>query len=214
MVSGNIMSGKSSLCRLLNNHEKVVLLNETYSSPNRYLPLFIHHMQTFGVTYNEYAYGTQLLFMQNRVSREKLANDPSKHYIIDRSIYEDRHIFAKLFVDLGIIAREEYDDYKNMFEKIIRSIDPPECFVFLDSDPDKCFERLKTQAKKEDSWLNHDLMVKLDILYKQRLPNRIRLHNPQVKMIQVNTDSYPNLDLANEAVREQLEAIYGELFVR
>ena len=60
------MSGKSSITRLLSaKADNRVLLAEDYSETNKYLPLFMANMRKNGLAYNSFAYGTQLLFMQN-----------------------------------------------------------------------------------------------------------------------------------------------------
>ena len=214
MVSGNTMSGKSSLTRLLTQDPKVVLLNETYTEPNRFLPLFIHKMLRNGLKYNEFAYGAQLLFLQNRSNREREVTDPGEFYLLDRSIYEDRHIFAKFFAMKGVMSNDEYNDYRNLFEKIVRTIDPPDCFIFLDSDPKQCYQRLKSRSKRIDQWLTQDILVDLDKLYKHRLRERIVLHNSDVQIIELDVDKYPSFEVAGEIVRERLEELYGEAFAK
>src|SRR3990167_6176730 len=144
LISGLFRSGKSTLARMIAKESpNSVLMDEEYSQANRFLPLFLNRLEVNGVHYNQFAYGCQLLFMQNRVRRETLCKDPNKYYIIDRSIYEDRHIFAFLMSQLGIMSKDEYNDYRNMFEKIVRNMDPPDTFILLNSDAEKCFARVK-----------------------------------------------------------------------
>lgn len=212
MISGNFLSGKTSLARLLaRNSESVELLTEAYTVPNRYLPLFSERMFKNGIKYNEFCYGTQLLFMQNRIRREFTCNDPKKLYVIDRSIYEDRHIFAKLFVDLGIMSRGEYDEYRDMFEKIVRNMDPPECFILLNSDPDLCYERMKRRNWPYDQWITRDMIHRMEKLYQERLKERVYLYNPDLKMVEIDTRKYHTMEeVANDAARQLNQVFKGQ----
>lgn len=209
------MSGKTSLAKkLAEASQKAFFLGEDYSMPNKYFPLFQSRMLKNGVKYNDFCYGTQLIFMQNRVLREQMCKDPSKTYIIDRSIYEDRHIFAHLFYELGVMSQSEYNDYRNMFEKIVRNIDPPKCFIYLDSDPANCFGRMKKRANPDDSWYTLDILKKLDYLFKHRLIERIKIINPNINIIELSVDSYKSIDVAVDEAIDELNEFLGPTFVK
>jgi len=45
--------------------------------------------------YNKYAYPVQMVFLKSRLEREQECKDDSKTYVIDRSIFEDKYIFAE-----------------------------------------------------------------------------------------------------------------------
>lgn len=165
-----------------------------------------------GTQYNEFCYGTQLVFMQNRIRREFTCTNPEKLYLIDRSIYEDRHIFAKLFVDLGIMHHEEYDEYRDMFEKIVRNMDPPQCFVLLKSDPDMCYERMKRRNWPFDQWITREMIHMMEKLYQERLKERVYLYNPDVKLLEIDTRNFQTIEeVANETVT-QLNKFYKGKF--
>lgn len=207
------MSGKTAVTKLLSQHApEIVLLNESYTLPNRFLPLMCESIVKHGLIYNQFAYGTQLLFMQNRIRREWLCKDPEKIYLIDRSIYEDRHIFAKLFFNLGLINEGEYNEYRDMFEKIVRNMDPPDTFVLLNTDPEVCYERLRQLNHPLDVWLTKDILKQMDDLYRNRLRERVFLYNRNIKLIEMETSRYANItDLVN-ATAAELNKLYPGQF--
>lgn len=207
------MSGKTVLTKMLAQQSpEVVLLNESYTLPNRYLPLMTEYIVKNGICYNQFAYGTQLLFMQNRIRREWLCKDPSKTYLIDRSIYEDRHIFAKLFADLGLLDQGEYNEYKDMFEKIVRNLDAPDCFVMLNTDPDLCYDRLRKLNHPLDVWLTREILHKMDQLYRTRLKERVVLYNPKIKLIEIDTTKHDSLESLVKATAIELNKVYKNKF--
>lgn len=207
------MSGKTALTKLLaENSPEIVLLTEAYSLPNRFLPLMCEYIVKNGICYNQFAYGTQLMFMQNRIRRELMCRDPHKVYLIDRSIYEDRHIFAKLFSNLGLLEDSEYNDYKDMFEKIVRNMESPDCFVLLNSDPNVCYERLRELNHPLDVWMTRDIIKQMDELYRTRLKERVLLYNPDIKLIEMETTNYPDIKELAKATAIELNKVYKGKF--
>lgn len=198
------MSGKTAVTKLLaQNAPEVVLLNESYTLPNKFLPLMCEFIVRNGLTYNQFSFGTQLLFMQNRIRREWLCKDREKIYLIDRSIYEDRHIFAKLFSNMGLLNQAEYNEYRDLFEKIVRNMDPPDCFILLNTDPELCYDRLRKLNDPLDVWLTKDIIRQMDELYRTRLKERVLLYNPDIKLIEIDTIKYPSIkDLVNATASE------------
>ena len=150
--------------------------------------------------------------MQNRIRREWLCTDPKKVYLIDRSLYEDRHIFAKLFFDLGLLDEGEYNEYRDMFEKIVRNMDPPDCFVLLNSDPEVCYQRLRELNHPLDVWLTLDMIKKMDYLYRTRLKERVVLYNPKIKLLEIDTTKHESLLDATNEIAIQLSKLYGDKF--
>lgn len=205
------MSGKSlisqGIAKLGTNRE---LLTEDYMRPNKYLPLFYANMRKNGLVYNPFAYGTQLIFMQNRVRRERLCVDRGKFYLVDRSIFEDRHIFAYVYRKLGVISQDEYNDYRNIFEKLVRSIETPDVLVFLNTDPVKCYEMIKKQGNKVDDWVPLELLQEFDYCYRHRLTERLLLHNPNIHIIEVDPFSYEDSQDAVQYIDKKIEEALGE----
>ena len=207
------MSGKTALFRYLEKRfVNVVGMNETYDKPNIFLPLFINHIKNHGIKYNKFAYGTQLLFIQNRFNRELACKDPSKVYILDRSLYEDRLIFGHFYAQLGLINSEEYNDYKNIFEKLVRAVDPPDCFIFLNTDVKTCWDRVVQRNKSYDHWITFDIMNKLDRLYHEKLKERILLLNPDINLIEIDSGKYQSISEVGQETIKRLEFIYPEFF--
>jgi deoxyadenosine/deoxycytidine kinase len=205
------MSGKSSITRLLSaKADNRVLLAEDYSETNKYLPLFMANMRKNGLAYNSFAYGTQLLFMQNRLKRERRCSDPSKIYLIDRSIYEDRHIFAHVYNKLGVISDDEYNDYRNIFEKLTRFIEVPEVWVFLNTSPEKCFERMKQSGTAADDWITLDLLKQFDASLCYRLRERMHLYNPNLRVVEVDPDSFSSAQVAANWIDHKIGEILGD----
>ena len=109
MVSGNISSGKSTLCQsLVSAFEKAVYIEENYREIKQ-LPEYYEEAKRIEATnsvYNKYALPVQLDFLNNRYHNE-LESDKLSHQLVflDRCLLEDYHIFAKTIHSLGELSR-------------------------------------------------------------------------------------------------------------
>ena len=109
MVSGNISSGKSTLCqnltRLINQS---VYIEENYREIKQ-LPEYYEEAKSIkkrNEVYNKYALPVQLDFLNNRFKNEIESDSLKKKVVIlDRCLLEDYHIFAKTIHALGIFMR-------------------------------------------------------------------------------------------------------------
>lgn len=213
MIAGNIKSGKSALCQLLAaKNPGFTLMEDHYTLSNRYLPLFINYMKKNGFEYNPFAYATQVLFLQNRVRREMSCRDTATTYILDRSIYEDRHIYTRVFYQLGIMNKEEYDDFKNIFEKILRNLPQPKCLVLLETDPSTIHTKLHNSEEwKHLSWMTKEFLEEMEKAYRGVLAERMLLINPSINIIRVNWQDYDSNSSLAEDIHKKLSEYFPEL---
>ena len=99
VVSGNIGSGKTSLCLFLRPKIRdCIYIEEKFQSLEK-LPLYYEENKrnsTQGNKYNKYALDLQLEFLDQRYNNEKKCEEYSdKILLLDRCFHEDYFIFAK-----------------------------------------------------------------------------------------------------------------------
>ena len=99
VVSGNIGSGKTSLCLWLEKKiQNCVYVEEVFESLER-LPLFYQENKKnslSGNKYNKFALDLQLEFLDNRYNNErKCEYKNNKIILLDRCFHEDFYIFAR-----------------------------------------------------------------------------------------------------------------------
>jgi len=51
--------------------------------------------------------------------------------ILDRSIYEDREIFAKALVRQGLLSVDEWNTYDKLYQLMVRRLPNPNLLVYL-----------------------------------------------------------------------------------
>lgn len=99
VVSGNIGSGKTSLCLFLRPKiQNCVYIEEKFQSLEK-LPLYYQENQknsSRGDKYNRFALDLQLEFLDQRYNNEKRCDMiTDKVLLLDRCFHEDYFIFAK-----------------------------------------------------------------------------------------------------------------------
>jgi deoxyadenosine/deoxycytidine kinase len=92
--------------------------------------------------------------VENRLEELNLENECNKEtnkqkYIIitERSLYTDKHVFAKMLHDQGKIEDVCYQIYLNWFEEFAMDF-PINYSVYVNTDPKKCYERIHKRARE------------------------------------------------------------------
>lgn len=150
-VEGNIGSGKSTLVSemkkvlpsLLNN--KIFFLQEPVDEWEKIRDTNGESIITkFYRDQKKYAFSFQMMAYISRLKTlmETIDKIPSNAVIIcERSVWTDKHIFAKMLYKEGNIEEINYIIYNKWFEFFIKgaSLDG---IIYLNTDPDTCLERV------------------------------------------------------------------------
>jgi deoxyadenosine/deoxycytidine kinase len=175
-IDGNIGSGKSTLLNNLKHHyrnsECVVFVNEPVDEWEAIkdancvtiLEKFYKDQKKWGFSFQMMAYVSRLNAM-----RKIIKDHPESIIITERSLYTDRHVFAKMLFDAGLIEDVNYQIYLRWFDDFIEEYSIHGC-IYVKTDPQICFNRIKTRSRSGESnipleYLNkcseyHDYMVK------------------------------------------------------
>jgi deoxyadenosine/deoxycytidine kinase len=119
--------------------------------------------------YNKYAYPVQMVFLKTRLDRESLCNDDSKTYIIDRSIYEDKYIFAENQKRTNQISEEEYQEYLTFFNENCNAIKPLDVAVFIRAGTGVLVDRIKQRGRDMETSIDVNYLEDLGVLYDESL---------------------------------------------
>ena len=177
-VEGNIGSGKSTLLEKLRQH---YTNDPTIGFVQEPVDLWGPVRDTNGVTILEkyysdqkkYAFSFQMLAFISRLAilRQSLRSSTYKVIIIERSIYTDAQVFAKMLFDDKKIEDIEYTIYMKWFDEFIHDL-PPIHIVYVRADPDVCFQRVIKRAR-------HGEAIPLDYLTNCHLYHETWLSNFQ-----------------------------------
>jgi len=157
VVAGNIGAGKTALTERLGERMKWDTGFESVSD-NPYLPDFYADMKSW-------AFHLQMYFLGHRAEQYKKLASTSTTVILDRSIYEDAHIFVRALHDLGNLSERDYDAYKRLYEVVLSGLATPNLLIYLKAPVPTLMERIKERARGMETGISEEYLNLLDNFY-------------------------------------------------
>jgi deoxyadenosine/deoxycytidine kinase len=155
-IEGNIGSGKSTLLQNLKNYysnnPNVVFLKEPVDewekikdeNGNTMLQKFYADQVKYSFPFQMMAYISRLKILRDTIASHK--SDELLYIITERSLFTDKHVFAKMLHDEGKIEHVSYQIYLHWFDEFAKDF-PVGDIVYVNADPKKCHERIHRRAR-------------------------------------------------------------------
>jgi len=157
VVAGNIGAGKTSLTERLG--AKLGWINAFESvTDNPYLSDFYNDMATW-------SFHLQIFFLGHRAEQYLQLANLAQSAILDRSIYEDAHIFARALNHMGNLSERDYLAYRRVFEMVVRNLPPPDLLIFLRAPVQVLAERIRRRARSIESGIDLAYLSLLESFY-------------------------------------------------
>ena len=157
IVAGNIGSGKTSLTERLGERLGWLTAFESVAN-NPYLSDFYADMHTW-------SFHLQVFFLGHRAEQYlEVANSPQSA-IMDRSIYEDAHIFARALHQLGNITERDYYSYRRLFDIVVSRLPPPDLLIYLRAPVEVLISRIHRRARSIESGITREYLSLLESFY-------------------------------------------------
>ena len=149
LVAGNIGAGKTSLTERLAARLNWSADYESVAD-NPYLSDFYGDMRAW-------SFHLQIFFLGHRAAQHRqLALDP-RSAIIDRSIYEDAHIFARALHEMGNLSERDYTSYLRLYNLIVESLPAPALLIYLRAPVEVLVERITRRGRAMESGITRRL---------------------------------------------------------
>ncbi len=158
-VSGNIGSGKTTLTEKLARHYRWTPEYESVDQ-NPYLKDFYEDME-------RWAFHLQVYFLNSRFNQIKQIRESSNTVIQDRTIYEDAYIFAANLYHSGMISSHDYQNYQNLFESMIKFVEPPDLLIYLKADVPKLVSQIQKRGRDYENLIRLEYLQKLNQYYEK-----------------------------------------------
>ncbi len=157
VVAGNIGAGKTTLTQRLG--EKLAWQTGYESvQDNPYLSRFYHDMKTW-------SFHLQIFFLGHRADQHQLLAEGEKSAIIDRSIYEDAHIFARVLHHMGNLCETDYQAYLSVYDKVVQGLPRPDLLLYLQAPVPTLIERIRNRGREMEAGISTDYLRTLDSFY-------------------------------------------------
>ncbi len=162
VIEGNIGAGKSTFLKLLSKTLNAHLVNEPLEKwqnveGGNILDHFYKDTRRWAYTFQSYAFITRVLALEEQL---KMTNKPI--IVLERSVYSDRYCFAKNCFELGLMSALEWSLYQEWFEWLMAHYhNQPDAFVYLQTDPIVCYQRLLKRSRSEESDVSLEYLTML-----------------------------------------------------
>lgn len=161
LVAGNIGAGKTSITQRLGERLGWQTGYESVAD-NPYLADFYADMRAW-------AFHLQIFFLGHRAEQHlEMAASPQS-VILDRSIYEDYHIFARALYQIGNLQERDYFSYHRLYTLIVDSLPRPDLLIYLKAPLPVLLERIQRRARNIETGITAEYLALLDGFYEDWL---------------------------------------------
>jgi deoxyadenosine/deoxycytidine kinase len=161
VVAGNIGAGKTSLTERIGARLGWLSSFESVAD-NPYLPDFYADMRTW-------SFHLQVFFLGHRAQQYLEMCASPQSVMLDRSIYEDAHIFARALHHLGNLDERDYLAYRRVFDLVVGRLPPPDLLIHLDAPVQVLMGRIHRRGREIESGITAEYLSLLEDLYEEWL---------------------------------------------
>ncbi len=151
-IAGNIGVGKSTLTRYLSEKWSLIALPEPVKQ-NPFLKQYYEDPKRWGMQ-------SQLFFLSQRVKLFKEAATIDRPKIVDRTLYEDAEIFARI-----ALSKPEYTIYEQIYEYLLENLPVPDLVVYLRASTRTLSRRIQLRGRSFEKVLPAAYLRKLNRRY-------------------------------------------------
>ena len=89
------------------------------------------YLDDFYKSMSDWSFHLQIFFLNSRFNQIQKISESDNVVIQDRSIYEDYEVFTKTLHDSGVLKDREFNNYKRLYNTILKYIDQPDLLIYL-----------------------------------------------------------------------------------
>ena len=156
-IAGNIGAGKTTLTEKLTDQFNWEPVYESVVD-NPYLVDFYDDM-------SKWSFNLQVYFLNNRFQNQIKLSNFNKGFVQDRTIYEDKEIFAKNLRDLKFMSKRDWDTYENLFDNMVQFIRKPDLIIYLKASTDTLLSRIQNRERNFEKNIDPEYIHSLNIYY-------------------------------------------------
>lgn len=153
-IEGNIGSGKSTIIKYLKENvnciddKKIIYLDEPVDEWGKIKDSSgVTILEKYYSDSTKYAFSFQMMAFITRIKQIKESLNDDAIIIMERCIYTDKQIFAKMLYDSGTIDDIEYSVYLLWFEYFVNEI-KIDGYIYIKIQPGVCLERIKSRNRQ------------------------------------------------------------------
>lgn len=157
LVAGNIGAGKTSLAERLGQRLGWHVAYESVDD-NPYLADFYADMKAW-------SFHLQIFFLGHRAEQHRHLAGLPQSAIIDRSIYEDAHIFARALHTLGNMTERDYRAYQRLYKLVITTLPRPALLIYIKASVPTLLSHIRRRGRAIENSISADYLGFLGQFY-------------------------------------------------
>ncbi len=161
LVAGNIGAGKTTLTERIAARLGWEGGYETVAT-NPFLADFYADMR-------QWSFHLQVYFLGDRAEQHRRLASLPRSAIIDRSVYEDAHIFVRALHAMGNMTEREVLAYRRLYDLVIDSLPVPDLLLFLDARVPVLLDRIQARARDIETSITAEYLSLLESYYREWL---------------------------------------------
>ena len=149
IIEGNIGAGKSTFLKMIKEYLNLQVVMEPHEQwqkvgdEHNLLDLFYKDPKRWAYTFQSYAFVSRIMNQQAHAR-----TNPYMVQLLERSVFSDRYCFAYNAYELGYMNALEWKLYQEWFSWLVDTyMRRPDGFIYLQTNPDICYERLPKKKK-------------------------------------------------------------------
>ena len=199
-IAGNIGVGKTTLTEKLSQDLGFSAIYESVID-NPYLSDFYTNM-------SRWSFNLQIYFLYTRFEAQVKLLKSNDNFIQDRTIYEDKEIFAANLLELGHMSDRDFKTYCELFNAMLKFIKKPDLIIYLQANTDTLMSRIKNRKRDYESDISSEYIHSLNIYYDRWIN---KLTNEDVLIIKTDDfDIFNDTDFYDNIVNNIKSRIYEE----
>lgn len=209
VVEGNIGAGKSTFLRLIKKYLNLEIVFEPHQrwqsvgGGQNLLELFYNDTQRWAYTFQSYAFITRIMEQEAH-----MISNPQAFYLSERSVFSDYYCFAKSAYENGFMTSLEWKLYQEWFSWLVdRSLTFPQGFIYLQTDPAICYERIARRARHEEVDVSLDYLKQLHDKHEQWLVHKQGLTSNLKEVPVLVLPCNQEFESADQVMQKHAEAI-------
>jgi deoxyadenosine/deoxycytidine kinase len=218
-IEGNIGSGKSTFINKLKESLKhvngipVVYVPEPVEEweniqsvdGRNMIELFYADSKQYAFAFQMMAYITRLAYLKREIKKY-----PDCILISERSLLADYYVFARMLYDSGDISQEQYSIYILWFNEFLEDV-VMTGIIYLKTDPEICFERCTTRARKGENTISLDYLTTCSKMHDTWL------NNTSITILELTDNSEEEIEevemfIFNETYEDEAELENSDLY--
>ena len=175
--AGNIGSGKTTFTRLISKSQNWIPFYEPVSD-NPYLEDFYNDMP-------RWSFNLQVYFLYKRFEMHKKMSKLKTGVVQDRTIFEDKEIFAKNLYEMKKISKRDWENYSGLFSSMVSFLKNPDLVIYLKASTNVLLKRIQSRNRDFEKNVDPKYIRKLNAAY-----NRCVDKEKRYPILTINTDNF------------------------